>query len=120
VTKTIMIVEDELLVALDVQDIVEDVGLAVDGPYETVSSTLAALDGMLPDCAILDVRLLDNEVFPAADRLRDEGIPLIFHSAHADEAQLKTRYPAAQICAKPSSPSELRRALHRAVGGEIG
>lgn len=114
-TKTIMIVEDEILVALDLQDIVEEAGLEADGPYETVSSTLEALDHALPNCAILDVRLLDSEVFPAADRLRDAGIPLIFHSAHADEAQLRNRYPDAQICAKPSSPSQLRRALHQAI-----
>ncbi len=110
-----MIVEDEMLVALDVQDMVEEAGLQAEGPYETVSSSLDALESGMPNCAILDVRLLDAEVFPVADRLRDAGVPLIFHSAHADEAQLKTRYPAAQICSKPCSPSALRTALKKAL-----
>lgn len=116
-TRTVMIVEDEMLVALDLQDIVEEAGLTAGGPYETVQETLEALTLSWPDCAILDVRLRDAEVFPAADRLRDAGIPLIFHSGHADEGELRTRYPAAQICAKPSSPSALRKALQRAMAG---
>lgn len=115
-----MIVEDEMLVALDLQDIVEEAGLTASGPYESVRDTLTALMTGLPDCAILDVRLTDSEVFPAADRLRDAGVPLIFHSAHADEGQLRTRYPSAQICSKPSSPSALRRALQKVVGDEMG
>jgi hypothetical protein len=54
-------------------------------------------------------------VFPAADVLRDAGVPLIFHSGHADENQLKTRYPEAQVYSKPCSPSRLREALLRAA-----
>lgn len=114
-TDTVMIVEDELFVALDLESIVDETGFAPAGPYETVADTLAAIDRGLPACAILDVRLLDGEVFPAADRLRDAGVPLIFHSGHADEQHLRHRYPLAQICPKPSSPSRLRQALTHAI-----
>lgn len=111
-----MIIEDELFVALDLEGIVEGAGFGTDGPYETVADALEAVESTLPHCAILDVRLLDGEVFPAADRLRDAGVPLIFHSGHADEAQLLVRYPGAQFCPKPSSPSRLRLALETALG----
>jgi FixJ family two-component response regulator len=114
-TKTVMIVEDELFVALDLENIVDDAGYISDGPYETVAESLEAVAADLPACAILDVRLRDGEVFPVADRLRDAGIPFIFHSGHADEADLRGRYPSARICPKPSSPSQLRDALHQAL-----
>lgn len=114
--KTVLIVEDELLVALDLESIVDEAGYLPEGPYETVSAVIEALENTVPHCAILDVRLLDGEVFPAADRLRDAGVPLIFHSGHADDALLKSRYPTAQIYSKPSSPRELRSALDRAIG----
>jgi FixJ family two-component response regulator len=114
-TKTVMIVEDELFVALDLENIVDDAGFRSEGPYETVAETLNAVDAAMPECAILDVRLRDGEVFPVADRLRDAGVPFIFHSGHADEATLRGRYPAALICPKPSSPSDLRNALKRAL-----
>lgn len=113
--QTVLIVEDELFVAFDIQDIVQESGYNPDGPYETVVDALEAVDHALPSCAILDVRLLDGEVFPAADRLRDAGVPLIFHSGHADEIGLKARYPGAQICPKPSSPAQLRAALLQAL-----
>lgn len=106
-----MIVEDELLVAFDLEHIVEDAGHQALGPYETVADAVAAVAERLPACAILDVRLLDGDVFPAADFLHKAGVPLIFHSGHADERDLRRRYPSAQICPKPSSPARLRQAL---------
>ena len=118
-TKTILLVEDEFFVALDLQSIIEDGCYQVDGPYVSVEDVLAHLDGDKPDlaCAILDVRLRDGEVFPAAERLRDAGVPLIFHSGHADEQALQSRYPGAAVCGKPCSPSLLRRTLSIAVSG---
>lgn len=112
-TNSVMIVEDELFVAMDLQDIIEDIGHQVDGPYMTVREALAAIDCQLPTCAILDVQLLDGEVYPAADRLKEASIPIIFHSGHADEKKLLARYPAAMVCAKPSSPVFLRAAIER-------
>lgn len=69
-TKTVLLVEDEFFVALDLQSIIEDGGYEVDGPYVSVKDVLAHLDGDMPElaCAILDVRLRDGEVFPAAAR----------------------------------------------------
>ena len=108
-TKKILLVEDEFFVALDLQTIIEDGGYAVDGPYVSVQEVLDHLDGDQPElaCAILDVRLRDGEVFPAAERLHDAGVPLIFHS----------RYPGAAVCGKPCSPTLLRRTLSMAVAG---
>lgn len=112
-TSSVMIVEDELFVAMDLQDIVEEIGHQVDGPYMTVREALAALESNLPTCAILDVQLLDGEVYPAADRLKEASVPIIFHSGHADEKKLLDRYPASMVCPKPSSPISLRAAIER-------
>lgn len=114
-TDTVLIVEDELFVVLDLEDLIAEEGFAVSAHCGTVAATFAALERRRPICAILDVRLPDGEVFPVADKMRDMNIPLIFHSGHADEDGLKARYPDAQICPKPSSPSQLRLALKKAV-----
>lgn len=106
-TKTIMLVEDELLVAFDVQDIIEAAGFAVDGPYVSVEEAIDAFSRQLPACAVLDVQLKDGEVYPAADLLQQAGVPIIFHSGHADAATLRCRYPDAAVCGKPCSPSML-------------
>ncbi|WP_010545262.1 response regulator [Sphingomonas elodea] len=112
-----MLIEDELFVALDVQDVVEEAGFAVDGPYVSVAEALEAVAARLPGCAILDVRLIDGEVFPAADVLRDAGVPIIFHSGHADAMSLRGRYPHAVVCSKPCSPRALRAAVEGVFGG---
>lgn len=114
-TRSVLIAEDELIVALDLEAIVEEAGFAVSRTCESLSCTQEALDHGMPACAILDVRLVDGEVYPAADRLHAAGVPIIFHSGHADEAQLRNRYPEAQFCPKPSSPWSLRDALQRAL-----
>jgi FixJ family two-component response regulator len=111
---TVMIVEDEFFVALDLETIVEDSGYQFDGPYASVAETSEALDRCMPHCAILDVRLKDGEVFPVADRLHIAKVPIIFHSGHADVSDLLDRYPGSQICSKPSTPKQLRSALEAA------
>lgn len=110
----VLLVEDELFIALDLQDTIERAGFGVDGPYASVADATDAITqagerGFV--AALLDVSLSDGVVFPVADRLQAAGVPLIFHSGHADGADLHRRYPAARICPKPSSPSELTAAL---------
>lgn len=114
-TDTVLIVEDELFVVLDLDDLIAEEGFAVAAHCGTVAATLRAIERHRPACAILDVRLPDGEVFPAADRMREMDIPLIFHSGHADEGALRSRYPGAQICPKPCSTAQLRKALQKAV-----
>jgi len=117
-TDLLLLAEDELFVAMDVAEIAEGVGFAVDGPHESLSATLAAI-GSDPGrfrAAILDVRLIDGEVFPAADRLAQAGVPIIFHSGHASGGALVAHYPGATICAKPCQPEAIEAALARVKG----
>lgn len=110
---TVLLVEDELLIALDLQATIEDAGFAVEGPCMTVIEAQDAIDrcGGALVAALLDVRLADGNVFPAADRLYADGVPIIFHSGHADTSDLRARYPTATICPKPSAPASLAAAL---------
>ncbi|WP_311271192.1 response regulator [Sphingobium sp. WCS2017Hpa-17] len=114
---TVLLVEDELFVALDLQDTIEGAGFSVDGPYISVSSALTAVGSALPDCAILDVQLADGEVYPVAEALVAAGVPVIFHSGHADPSLLVERFPEAVVCGKPCSPSRLRDTLRKVTGG---
>lgn len=116
-SKRALLVEDELLVAFDLQDIIEGVGLLVDGPHVDIAGANIALNHAMPDIAILDVSLRDGDVFPIADRLNEHGIAIIFHSGHADQADLSSRYPAAAICSKPCSPVLFAQTIERLIEG---
>ncbi|KDB03873.1 hypothetical protein U879_09955 [Defluviimonas sp. 20V17] len=111
----VLVLEDEAIVALDLQFILEDMGLAVIGPYPSVASGFAAMAGRKPDVAILDVQLTDGEVYDLADALHAANVPIIFHSGHADPGALARRYPGARICPKPSSPLEIERAVRAVI-----
>jgi len=102
----VLIMEDEFIVALDLSDMTSDLGFGVEGPYATVADGERALARTRPDAAILDVQLADGEVFPLADLLVRLGVPIIFHSGHADSASLLARYPQARSASKPC-PSEV-------------
>ncbi len=118
-TDTVLLVEDELFIALDLQQTIEDAGFQVEGPCTSVDEAQAAIDraGRMLAVALLDVRLADGTVFPAADRLYAQGVPLIFHSGHADDGELRRRYPSALICQKPSTPIDIVGALRQCTAG---
>lgn len=111
--KTVLLVEDEMFVALDLQMIFEDDGWHVAGPYPSTQEALEYLSTNRPGCAVLDVRLVDGDVFPVADALTDIQVPFVFHSGHADNAQLNSRYPASKLYSKPCRPSDLLEEARR-------
>ncbi|MDB6454913.1 response regulator [Falsirhodobacter sp. 20TX0035] len=112
----VFLVEDELLVAMELQDLIEEAGLVADGPYSSVSRAIEALEAAVPVCAVLDVRLRDGEIFPVADELAKRGVPLIFHSGHATSDQILARYPAATFYEKPCIPSQIVQAITKMAG----
>ena len=104
-----------MLIALDLQLSIEDEG----GVVALASSVASGLEeverrraaGALPDVALLDVRLSDGEVFPVADTLAADGVPIVFHSGHAQSAELAEAYPGAAVLSKPATVDRLIAAL---------
>ena len=112
---TVLVVEDEFIIALDLSETVKDLGYALEGPYADKENAFIAIDRKLPDCAILDVHTGDGEVFPLADALTDAGVQIIFHSGHVSPGEVHERYPQALACTKPCPPDHLIDLLSEAV-----
>ena len=112
---TVLVVEDEFIIALDLSETVEDLGYALEGPFADQKSAFSAIQDEMPDAAILDVYTSDGEVFPLADALVEAGVPIVFHSGHVTPEEVIQRYPDAQACAKPCPPDKLIDALQEAV-----
>ena len=106
-TTTILVVEDEFIIALDLSETVADLGMRCEGPYSSTKGALDAITSALPDCAILDVMTTDGEVYPLADVLTQAGVPIIFHSGHVPPSEVQKRYPTAIACSKPCPPDQL-------------
>jgi DNA-binding response OmpR family regulator len=111
---TVLVVEDEFIIALDLSETVRDMGFRVEGPYANKGHAFIAIDRQMPDFAILDVMTGDGEVFPLADALCEAGVPIIFHSGHVTPTEIAARYPTAQACAKPCPPGKLMAMIEQA------
>ena len=73
----VLVVEDEFLIAMDLEAMLRDHGWRVLGPAATVAEALHLLeDGEMPDVALLDVNLRGETVVPVAEVLRERGEPL--------------------------------------------
>ncbi|PDS77629.1 response regulator [Rhizobium sp. L43] len=90
----ILIVEDEYLIALDVENRLLDAGFEVIGIAVTASEAISMAVSGSPDLAIMDIRLADRTdgVQAAIELFAMLGVRSIFASAHADD---RTRERAA-------------------------
>jgi len=82
----ILIVEDELLLALDLECMLREAGYEVCGVATDADEAVQAVSRHTPDLALMDVRLAhDSSGIDAARRLRDGwNVPSIFVSANLD------------------------------------
>lgn len=80
--KTVLIVEDEFLIAMDLVRMVEGDGWRIIGPVATVQDALRLLEAELPSVAMLDVNLGKELVTPVAERLKAQNVPFAVASAY--------------------------------------
>lgn len=109
---TVLIMEDEFIIAMDLESEILDTGATVLGPFARSSEGLETLRDQRPDIAILDVALADGEVFPVAEALEENGVPFIFHTAHGERAELQARFGDVVVCHKPIPPAQIAEQLH--------
>jgi CheY-like chemotaxis protein len=112
----VLVVEDEFLLALDLELLLERHGYRVLGPAATVAEALRLLGGETPDAALLDVNLRGETVTPVAEALRTRGVPFMLASAY-DRSDLVAPALAGVVnLGKPVSDRRLLAALAQAVG----
>jgi DNA-binding response OmpR family regulator len=80
--KSILVVEDEFLLAMEMEALLMGHGFLVVGPVATVDGALELLKRHRPDAAVLDVNLRGMAVTPVARTLREMNIPFVVASAY--------------------------------------
>lgn len=99
---TVLVVEDDFIVAYDMQMMLEEQGARVLGPAHSLAEGQELLAQQRPTVAVLDVNLGGEYVFPLAEALRDQQVPFLFATAYADEDRLFSQ--AAQGAPRLSKP----------------
>ena len=112
--RVVLVVEDEFLIALDLQTILERNGYSVLGPAGNVGAALRLLAHEQPDLAVLDVNLNGHPVVPVAKRLRSLQIPFVLASAYSrfdfDDSEVLAEV---ENIGKPFTERQLLAALGR-------
>lgn len=108
---TVFVVEDEALVALNLEMMLEDLGIAVVGPALRYETALAMAEGGLAaDAAILDVNIGGRNVFPIAEKLREQKVAIIFATGYGREG-LPPEWQDFPVVQKPYTSASLIEAL---------
>lgn len=116
----VLVVEDEYLLAMEIEEAVRALGGEVVGPVAKLDDGLALASHETFDCAILDVNIRGGNVYPLADMLLERGLPVVLASGYSDW-MLPQNLQGQQRLVKPFTSlqlqAEIRGLLARAQSG---
>ena len=112
-----LILEDEALIALNLQDELQDAGYAVVGPFTDCSAALDWLRTATPDMAILDATLNDGSCHSVAAELSRREVPFLIYSGHQEDRQLLSEFDHITWIEKPVSSVVLVQACQQLLVG---
>ena len=114
--RSVLIVEDESLIAMMLEDFLESLGHEIAGTCESVPDAAARVEEGGFDVAILDVNLKGERIWPVADRLAELGIPYILATGGHIEPP-PAAHAGAPVLSKPFTIDAIEPALDQACGG---
>jgi len=103
----VLVVEDEMMVALLLEDMIADLGYRVVGPVTRLGKALDVASREAIDVAILDINVDGSEVYPVAEALAARHIPFAFVTGYGREG-LREPYRGTPTLAKPFRKGDLR------------
>ncbi len=112
----ILVVEDELVLAMELEALVTRLGHAVLGPVPTVGRALALLERKQPDAALLDVNLGGEPATPVAEALLERGVPFVLVTGYGEEQLHEAVFRDARRLGKPVDGRRLGRLLAEISG----
>lgn len=114
---TILVSEDEMLIALDVASAVAEAGAKVMGPYPDVDAALSAIERQCPSAAVIDWRLQEASALALCAKLAERNVPFVLYTGLSPSDFELCCGGDFVVLHKPAAVSEivnhLARLLHR-------
>ncbi|MBO0344680.1 GAF domain-containing protein [Roseibium sp. CAU 1637] len=108
----VLLVEDNVIIAMDGEDMLREIGFKEIILANNVSSALNAIEANEFDLAILDINLGKETSFPVAELLLKMQVPFIFASGYDDTSLMdKNNFEDVPLLSKPFSKQSLVEAL---------
>jgi len=107
----ILIVEDEFIIALEIQSCLEEAGATVVGPAFTLSKAIELASQENLSAAMLDLRLGYESAAPVAAVLAERHIPFVFYTGQPVADPVRRAWPQATTVSKPASDDQIVSAM---------
>jgi light-regulated signal transduction histidine kinase (bacteriophytochrome) len=115
VNTRVLLVEDHMLIAMDVEASLEDHGLSDITTTASAAEALEMLRGTTPDVAVLDVNLGEETSLPVAEELARRGIPFVFATGYGDGSMIPAMFSNVPVVRKPYEIAALIAAISSVV-----
>jgi len=103
---TVLILDDQQLIAFEMAKLLEENGFKVSGPYANVSTALASFQDIAPDIAILDINMGDGTTSEIlADEMMAKKLPFAFVTGYGSVEVIPPRFESIIKMHKPVKPS---------------
>ena len=115
----ILMVEDEILIAMQLQSIFEEHGAVVVGPCHTLAEALRRAEHERISAATLDLNLDRDSAMPVAAVLQRRSIPFVFYSVQRRGDPPIAGWSHIRVISKPADPLVLVAALRGLLTDEL-
>jgi CheY-like chemotaxis protein len=113
--RRVLVVEDEMLVAMEFENLLQRQGCAVLGPAPTVDRALGLLEHDQPDAALLELKLHGQPATAVAVALKTRGVPFVLVTGYGEAQSSEPELQGAPRVDKPVNHHALVRALARVM-----
>jgi light-regulated signal transduction histidine kinase (bacteriophytochrome) len=107
----VLVVEDQMLIAMDLEGMLEQLGLTDVTTANSSADALIKLKRLSPAIAILDVNLGQETSIPVAHALKKRGIPFTFATGYGDSTVVPEEFSGVPVVRKPYDAHQIARAL---------
>ncbi len=107
----VLLVEDQVLIALDAESCLKALGAAQVVIAPTSEHAMKQINQAKPDLAVLDVNLGDHTSAPVAEALRNLGVPFVFATGYGDTVMVPESMKSVPIVRKPYADTTLAEAI---------
>jgi CheY-like chemotaxis protein len=114
--RRVLVVEDEMMIAMLIEDMLDEFGCKLVGPATSVPRALDLIGKEQVEVAVLDVNLDGQDTYAIADALRQRNVPFIFATGYVSTG-LRPEYGDRPVLQKPFQARDLQAALAEALNG---
>jgi CheY-like chemotaxis protein len=114
--RKVLVVEDEMMIAMLIEDILEEFGCELVGPATNVPRALELIEKESVDVAVLDLNLDGQDTYAIAGALQRKNVPFIFATGYGSTV-LRQEYGNRPVLQKPFQARDLETALTEALNG---